>query len=101
MAAYMNAGATLTRVKLTAPKVDAFKCPAGKAQAFLWDADVPGLGVRATSGARSFVFQGRFQGCTVRMTIGSAEVWPLNSRMDRVGPGGKVLQLGAREKARQ
>lgn len=35
------------------------------------------------------------------MTIGSADVWPLNSRADRVGPGGKVLQLGAREKARQ
>lgn len=91
----------MARVKLTAPKVEAFKCPADKAQAFLWDSDVPGLGVRATPGARSYVFQGRFEGSTVRMTIGAADVWPLNSRTDRVGPGGKVLQLGARERARQ
>lgn len=91
----------MARVRLTAPKVEAFNCPVGKDQAFLWDADVPGLGVRATPGAKAFVFQGRFQGRTVRMTIGAADVWPLGSRMDRVGPGGKLLQLGAREKARQ
>jgi integrase len=91
----------VARVKLTAPKVEAFKCPADKAQAFLWDADTPGLAVRATPTAKSFIFQSRFHGASVRMTIGAADVWPLNSRMDRVGHGGKVLQIGAREKARQ
>jgi integrase len=93
---------TVGKIKLTAPKVEAFKCPAGKAQAFLWDSDTPGLGLRATpSGAKAFVFQSRFQGGSIRTTIGDPKHWPLNSRSDRVGPGGKLVQLGAREKARQ
>jgi integrase len=97
-----ESGVTVGKIKLTAPKVEAFKCPADKAQAFLWDSDTPGLGLRATpSGAKAFVFQSRFQGGSIRTTIGNPKHWPLNSRTDRVGPGGKVLQLGAREKARQ
>lgn len=64
---------------------------------------MPGLAVRATPGAKAYIFQGSFQCATIRMTIGAIDVWPLTSRMDRVGPGprGKVSQLGAREKARQ
>src|SRR4051794_27987258 len=95
-------GPSMSKVRLTAPKVDVFICPAGKSQAFLWDSDSPGLGVRATAGgSKSYVFQSRFQGGTIRTTIGDPKHWPLNSRMDRVGAGGKVVQLGAREKARQ
>lgn len=90
------------KVRLTAPKVEAFRCAEDKSQAFLWDSDTPGLAVRATpAGAKAYVFQGRFQGATVRITIGDPKHWPLNSRMDRVGAGGKVVQIGAREKARQ
>lgn len=92
----------MPKVKLTGPKVAAFACPADKGQAFLWDSDTPGLGVRATpKGANAFVFQSRFQGRDIRVTIGAVDVWPLNSRMDRIGPGGKVAQLGAREEARR
>jgi integrase len=35
------------------------------------------------------------------MTIGDAEIWPLSNRLDRLGPGAKLVQAGAREKARQ
>jgi hypothetical protein len=35
------------------------------------------------------------------MKIGSPDVWPLNSRADRVGAGAQVAQLGAREEARR
>jgi integrase len=95
-------GFKVAKVKFTAPKVDAFKCPAGKGQAFIWDSDTPGLGLRATpKGANAYVFQSRFNGKDLRITLGAADVWPLNSRMDRVGPGGKVAQLGAREEARR
>lgn len=94
--------AAVAKVKLTAPKVEAFTCPTGKDQAFLWDADTPGLGLRATAGgAKSFIFQSRFMGKPLRMTIGDAGVWPLNNRMDRVGVGGRVQQSGAREEARR
>jgi hypothetical protein len=92
----------MAKVRFTLPKIDAFACPAGKDQAFLWDADTPGLGLRATAGgARAFIFQSRFHGKPLRITIGSVSVWPLNNRMDRAGQGGKVLQVGAREEARR
>ena len=32
-----------SRVNLTAGRVESFTCPAGKAQAFLWDTDTPTL----------------------------------------------------------
>jgi hypothetical protein len=61
-----------TRILRIAPKLAAFSCLPGKAQAFLWDSDVPGLALRATAnGAKAFVFQSRFQGRDIRMTIGS------------------------------
>ena len=92
----------MARVKLTATRVDEFRCPPGKSQAFLWDSDVVGLGVRATpGGAKSYVFQSRFEGATLRMTIGSVETWPLANRTDRPGPGAVMLQQGARERARE
>jgi integrase len=92
----------MAKIRFTLPKVEAFTCPPGKDQAFLWDADTPGLGLRVTAnGSRSFIFQSRFHGKPLRMTIGAADVWPLSNRMDRVGAGGKVLQMGAREEARR
>jgi integrase len=92
----------MAKVRLTAPKVEAFACPGGKDQAFLWDADTPGLGLRVTAGgARSYIYQGRFNGKPLRMTIGAADVWPLNNRTDKAGQGGKVLQSGAREEGRR
>lgn len=92
----------MANVRLTIPKVEGFSCPAGKTQAFLWDADTPGLGLRVTpSGARAYIFQGRFQGKPLRMTIGSPGVWPLGNRTDRPGAGARVLHLGAREEARR
>ena len=66
----------MARVSFTAGRVSGFKCPADKAQAFLWDANVPGLGLRATPAGRpAYVFQGVFGGRTIRITIGSPEVW--------------------------
>ncbi|MCO5121299.1 MAG: Arm DNA-binding domain-containing protein, partial [Burkholderiaceae bacterium] len=63
---------TRTRENFTAGRIGAFSCPAGKAQAFLWDAKSPGLALRVTAaGARAFVFQSRLKdGATVRITIG-------------------------------
>jgi integrase len=82
--------------------VEGFTCPEGKLQAFLWDSDAPGLALRATAkGAKAYVFQSRFMGDAVRITIGDLSVWPLNNRMDRAGNGGIVLQAGAREEARR
>lgn len=92
----------MSKVKLTAPRVAAAACPEGRNQAFLWDVEAPGLALRVTAGgAKAYIFQSRFMGGSVRMTIGDPAVWPLTNQMDRSGPGGKVLQVGAREEARR
>ena len=62
----------MARNKLTAGRIRDFECPAGTAQAFMWDTEAPGLAVRATPGseARGFIFQSRLNGKALRVTIG-------------------------------
>ncbi len=60
------------RVRLTAGRVDAFTCPAGKSQAFLWDTEAPTLALRATpTGRKTYVFESRLNGSTLRLNIGT------------------------------
>ena len=74
----------MAKVKFTDPRVQAFKCPADKVQAFLWDATTTGLGVRATpAGKTAYVFQSRFQGDTVRVTIGSPDAWSIPQAQEK------------------
>ena len=68
----------LSRVRLTAGRVSAFKCPSNKSQAFLWDTDTPNLALRATpSDRKTYVFESRLRGGTIRMTIGTTSDWPI------------------------
>lgn len=68
----------MAKVAFTAGRVAGFKCPADKTQAFLWDSTAPGLALRTTSaGAPAYVFQGRYQDKTVRLTIGSPTAWSI------------------------
>lgn len=68
----------MARVSFTAARVAGFKCPEGKAQAFLWDDGAPGLGLRATpNGKPAYVFQGAYNGRDVRITIGSPAAWSI------------------------
>jgi integrase len=63
---------------LTAGLIAALKCPEGKEQAFLRDAVTSGLRVRVTaSGAKSFVFETKVLGKTLRRTIGDPEAWSI------------------------
>lgn len=73
------------RVKLTPGRIASFSCPPDKAQAFLWDSEVPGFAVRATppgkrtpNGSRAFIFQGYLNGTTPRITIGDTKIWNLD-----------------------
>jgi hypothetical protein len=53
----------VAKVNFAAARIARFRCPEGKARAFLWDATAPGLGRRVTSnGARAYVFQSSFRG---------------------------------------
>ena len=67
-----------TRVKLTAGRVADFTCPAGKSQAFLWDTEAPALALRVTpTGRKTYVFESRLKGATLRINIGTAADWPI------------------------
>ncbi|MDL2336453.1 MAG: integrase family protein [Pseudomonadota bacterium] len=62
-----------SRVRLTAGRVADFVCPANKSQAFLWDTDAPTLALRASpTGRKTYVFEARLRGATIRITIGTA-----------------------------
>lgn len=66
------------RVRLTAGRVDTFACPPGKPQAFLWDTDTPTLALRATpTGRKTYVFESRLNGSTIRINIGTLADWPI------------------------
>lgn len=47
-------------------------------QTLYWDAKTPGLCLRVTaSGHKSFVFESKLHGRTIRMTIGDVRTWPV------------------------
>ena len=78
------------KVSFTEQRVARFPAPA-KGYSLQWDDDAPGLGLRVTaSGARSYVFEKRVHGETVRVTIGAA------------GPAATAWKLAdARKRARE
>ena len=66
------------RTRLTSGRVEAFTCPAGKSQAFLWDTEAPALALRVTpTGRKTYVFESRLHGATVRIGIGTLADWPI------------------------
>lgn len=69
---------TPSRTRLTAGRVSAFTCPPDKSQAFLWDTEAPALAVRVTpTGRKTYVFESRVNGKTLRVTIGEVKSWTL------------------------
>lgn len=66
------------KVNFTAERVASFEASPGKTQTIYWDAKTPGLGLRVTpAGARSYIFESRLFGKTVRVTIGDSRAWTL------------------------
>ena len=66
----------MAKIAFTAGRVSGFKCPPDKKQAFMWDVTAPGLGLRATpAGKPAYVFQSKYQGKDIRLTIGSPAAW--------------------------
>lgn len=70
----------MAKIKFTAGRIDDFSCEPGKSQSFLWDTSAPGLGLRVTAkGAKSYIFQAKFGGEAIRITIGDPKVWDISS----------------------
>ena len=73
-----------SRVRLTAGRVESFACPPDKSQAFLWDTEAPSLMLRATpTGRKTYAFEGRVNGSTIRISIGTAADWTLDAARKR------------------
>lgn len=69
----------MAKAKLTAGRIKDFQCPPGKSQDFLRDSETQGLGVRATVGAKAFIFQSKLKdGSTIRRTIGDVRTWGID-----------------------
>lgn len=68
----------MAKINFTAARIESLGCAPGRTQTIHWDAKAPGLGLRVTAaGSRSYVFEGRLFGKTVRMTIGDTATWDL------------------------
>lgn len=67
----------MKRDRLTPERIRLFTCPPDKVQAFYWDTLAPRLAVRATSAAKSFVFEAKLDRQTIRVTIGDVRAWNL------------------------
>jgi len=66
------------KVKLTAGRIAGFECPKDKTRTYLWCDEVKGLGVIATAaGAKSYIFQAKVKGESMRLTIGGTGAWSI------------------------
>jgi integrase len=100
-----NAPVDLGRAQdLTFGLIDRLACPVGRHQVFLRDAKAPGLRVRVTAaGAKSFVFEAKLDGQTIRSTIGSVKTWSIEAARAEANRLRVTLDRGddPRELARQ
>lgn len=99
------------KANFTADTVDKYRCKSGVLQSLYWDAKTPGLGLRVTAnGAKSFVFESRLNGKTIRVTIGDrktysiaqaqAEATALKAQIDR-GLDPRLVRLELAAKAEE
>ena len=68
----------MQRERLTPERIRRFTCPEGTKQVFLWDSEAPRLAVRATAGAKSYIFESKLNRQTIRVTIGDVRAWNLD-----------------------
>lgn len=102
--------------RLTKRIVDEFKFPTGAttaagkpiAQAFLWDTETRGFGVRMTrDGKRTFVVQGRVNGKELRLTVGRYGIETVDQARDNAREHLRGMRMGidprvvAKERAAQ
>lgn len=68
----------MERIRLTNDRIRRLECPEGKGQSFTWDLEVQRLAVRVTAaGVKSYVFEGKLDRVTIRMTIGKCSDWTI------------------------
>lgn len=85
----------MSKINFTTVRIEGFKCPDDKSQVFLWDSRSPGLGLRATAaGAKSYIFQGKIHGRSVRITIGDPKSWGIDDAQEEARRLQRLLDDG-------
>jgi hypothetical protein len=76
----------MAKENFTAERLRSYQCESGKQQTIHWDAKTPGLGLRVTqSGTRTYVFESRLFGKTIRIKIGDPRSWDLSKARVEAG----------------
>jgi hypothetical protein len=66
------------RENFTAERIARLQCESGRQQSIFWDGKTPGLGLRVTAaGSKSYIFETRLNGRTIRQTIGDVRNWSI------------------------
>ena len=82
--AYKMRFKTMTRIRFTKDRIEKFPLPVGKTQEFYWAEDPRHLAVRVSAGGKkSFIFQSRFRGKALRITIGSVTDWTVAQAQEK------------------
>ena len=88
-------GGNLAKVGFSAKRVSEFKCPENKSQAFLWDISTLGLGLRTTpNGEPAYIFQGRYAGRDIRITIGKPNSWSIADAQKQAREYQRLIDIG-------
>ncbi|MGB3225420.1 MAG: Arm DNA-binding domain-containing protein, partial [Desulforhopalus sp.] len=82
------------RLRLTIPRIQSFTCPENKKQAFLWDTTSPCLAIRATPNRKTFIFESRFDGKTVRTTLGDIASLTIDEARQRATEAKNLVDQG-------
>ena len=85
----------MPKIAFTAARLQGFSCPPDRAQAFLWDATVRGLGLRVTAAkGAAYVFQSVYEGADVRITIGTLAAWSIRDAQERARELQRLIDQG-------
>ena len=97
-----DAGPKVRRERLTDNRIRDYACPLEEQQVFYRDTETPCLAVRVTrAGAKSFVFEAKLGGKTIRTTIGGVDEWVLDSVWQGRGQSRVEIKRGARDEAQR
>ena len=85
----------MAKVGFSAKRVNEFKCPKNRFQAFLWDAATLGLGLRTTpNGEPTYIFQSRYAGRDIRITIGKPNSWSIADAQKQAREYQRLIDIG-------
>ncbi|TAL89582.1 MAG: DUF4102 domain-containing protein [Candidimonas sp.] len=83
------------RIRLTQGRIDGAACPDGRQQGFIRDLEQPGLALRVTaSGNKGYVYEGKLDGKTIRVTVGDPKTLTLSQARDRAAAIRVMIRAG-------